>query len=384
MTVLLLARSFPPAVGGLETYVAELFRRVSEPVMVVAPNRPGAETFDAAYPHPVRRYWYPWESDGGKLPLASLAATAVRPALLGRISVVVSEQVQTAAVGVVIGRALGVPHVVFAYGMELSPLRMRRMKEWAFRSSARVIGISRFARERVEQVYGVPPSRTAIVAPGIEPRRFSSAVPVPRWPARSLGPTLMTLGRLDPTQRYKGYDRLLRLTAALVKEFPGVRCIIAGDGPDRTWLQAIAQSLGISDRANFPGYVQDAALPELFAEADLFVLASGESDAREMRVEGYGIVLAEAAAAGVPTIAYRVGGVGDVVQDGVTGVLTEPEEHALFVATRDLLRNHDRRRRMGLVAAELAAKRLGWDRSVTTLVSTLADVRQTSSISRAS
>ena len=384
MRTLLLARSFPPAVGGIETYISELFRRLESPVLVVAPGLSGADEFDASYPHPVRRYWYPWTRGSGKLPLATLAATALPAALSARIDLVISEQVQTAAVGVPLARALGVPHVVFAYGMELSPARMRHMKQWAFGSSARVLAISRFARDTVRQVYDVPASRTAMVAPGIEPMRFSGAASVPRWPQRTSGPTLLTLGRLDPSQRYKGYDRVIRLTAALAADFPGVRCLIAGDGPDREWLESIARALGVSARVEFRGFVADGALPALFAEADLFVLASGTADDPEMRVEGYGIVLAEAAAAGVPSVAYGVGGVLDVVVNDTSGVLTAISEDALLAATRELLHDTERRDRMSRAAVAHARANLGWDRSVGTLRSTIAELRRPTSFSRAS
>ena len=384
MTALLLARSFPPAIGGIETYASELFRRFSEKVLVVAPNLPGAASFDAAYPHEVKRYWYPWSTSSGKLPLATLAATALPAAITNRIDLVISEQVQTAAVGVPLATALGVPHIVFAYGMELSPLRMRRMKQWGFSSSAKVIAISRFARDTVQQTYGIPPARLAIVAPGIDPKRFALAACVARWPARPVGPTLLTLGRLDPTQRYKGYDRVIRLTAALVKDFPGVRLLIAGSGPDREWLEGVAQSLNVADRVHFRGYVPDDALPNLFAEADLFVLASGDTESTEMRVEGYGIVLAEAAAAGIPSVAYRAGGVVDVIEDDETGLLVEPSESHLLDATRGLLHDHARRASLGRAAVERANTQLGWSTSVATLTSTIADVRRQSSLSRAS
>ena len=378
MTALLLARSFPPIVGGIERYISELFRRLPDGVVAVAPDGEGASRFDASFPHPVRRYWLPRLANRGKLPLLSLAARAFPEALRSRPRVVISEQVQTAAIGVPLARALGVPHVVFAYGMEMSPLRMRSMKQWAFRSSARVLAISHFARDIVEQLYQVDRDLIGLVPPGIEPGRFGNRAGAPRWPQRPAGPVLLTLGRLDPTQRYKGYDRVLRLCAALRDEYPLMRCLVVGGGPDRGWLEQIAKQLGIVERVEFRGYVSDERLPELFAEADLFVLASGDPDPMSLRVEGFGIVLAEAAAAGLPSVAYRGGGVGDVVLDSVTGVLTEPSESALVRATRELLRDHYRRCEMGRAASRHAQTRLTWTRSVAALHDILRDLAKSS------
>ena len=73
MTTLLLARSFPPITGGIERYISELFRRLPDSVVTVAPEGEGAARFDASFPHPVRRYWLPDFANHGKMPLAPLA-----------------------------------------------------------------------------------------------------------------------------------------------------------------------------------------------------------------------------------------------------------------------------------------------------------------------
>lgn len=374
MSTLLLARSFPPIVGGIERYISELFRRLPEPVVVVAPGRARAAAFDSAFPHPVRRYWLPEFGSGGKLPLAPLAVRALTVLPRAKPRIVVSEQVQTAAVGIPLARLLGVPHVVFAYGMELSSQRMAAMKRWAFRSSNRILAISHFAAQTVQRLYEIDGDAIRLIPPAIEPERFARDPAMPRWPDRSAGPVLLTLGRLDPTQRYKGYDRVIRLCAALRDEFPFLRLIIGGSGPDRPWLEQQAAELGIRDRVEFRGYVPDEKLPAVFAEADLFVLASGDAEPSSLRVEGFGIVLAEAAAAGLPSLAYGVGGVADVVSSGTTGLLIEPNETALLVGARALLHDHERRHQMAHAAARHANKCLTWERSVAAMQQTLHEL----------
>jgi phosphatidylinositol alpha-1,6-mannosyltransferase len=251
---------------------------------------------------------------------------------------------------------------------------MARLKRWAFRSSSRILAISHFAADTVKRLYDIDGDSIRLVAPAIEPDRFERKRGLPRWPERKIGPVLLTLGRLDPTQRYKGYDRVIRLCAALRDEYPFIRLIVGGSGPDREWLQELALGLGIADRVEFRGYVPDEQMPGLFAEADLFVLASGDAEPSSLRVEGFGIVLAEAAAAGLPSLAYAVGGVSDVVADGVSGLLTAPNEDALLKAARTLLGDHQRRHEMANAAVQHARSCLTWERSVAALHQTLQEL----------
>ena len=373
MTTLLLTRSFSPMVGGIERFMAELFRRVPAPVVIVAPSWPGDEETDASYPHAVHRFWYPWSSASGKLPLLTLGATAIARLIATRPSLVISDQVQTAAAGIPIARLAGAPHVVFAHGLELTPQRLARAKSWALHSSTMIIANSSFTRDTIMKLYAVSGEKIRIVHPGIDAAALSRGN-TDRWPTRETGPVLIALGRLDATQTYKGFDRLIRLTARLWPEFPGIRCVIGGSGSDLPRLEAVARDARIAERVDFRGRVDDPEMPNFFREGDLFVLPSGDTNAAEMRVEGYGMVYAEAAAAGLPAIAYRLGGVSDVITDGVTGLLTDPNEDALFIAAQGLLRDGDRMRRFGREAARRAREVLDWNVSVESFRSAMASL----------
>ncbi|WP_331072255.1 glycosyltransferase family 4 protein [Longimicrobium sp.] len=110
----------------------------------------------------------------------------------------------------------------------------------------------------------------------------------------------------------KGVDTLLRAFARL--HAPGAVAVVAGDGPDRDALAALARELGIAERVRFPGFVQPARLPGLFAAADAFVLPS--------HAEGWGVVVPEAMAAGLPVLASeRVNAAADLVAEGRSGWL---------------------------------------------------------------
>ena len=136
----------------------------------------------------------------------------------------------------------------------------------------------------------------------------------PVKPAPPGPPVIGTLGRLHDN---KGIDVMLRAFARLRDQGVTARLRIAGDGPERARLQALAGELGVGDLVEFPGWVTAA---DYLATLDLFVLPS--------RVEPFGLVVAESMAAGVPVVASRIDGPREILGGGELGRLVAPEDDA--------------------------------------------------------
>ncbi len=134
-----------------------------------------------------------------------------------------------------------------------------------------------------------------------------------RFPPRTEG-VIKTLGRFVPK---KGFDVLLRATAAAVAKGARFRLEIAGDGPECDTLKALARNLGLEGRVSFSGWISD--VPAFLANADLFVLPS--------RMEPFGLVLLEAMACGVPIVSTRVSGPLQILDEG-TALFTPPDDPA--------------------------------------------------------
>jgi glycosyltransferase involved in cell wall biosynthesis len=146
--------------------------------------------------------------------------------------------------------------------------------------------------------------------------------------------------------RRKRVDILLRAFAEVKAKSPRARLVIVGGGPLETELKALATELGVNDAVQFTGLLKEFPL-ELFRSADLFVSAS-ES-------ESFGLVFGEAMAFRLPVVACRVGGIPEVVEDGVTGRLVPANDPAaMSKALLELLQDNQVRLRMG----EAAAKRV--------------------------
>jgi len=121
----------------------------------------------------------------------------------------------------------------------------------------------------------------------------------------------------------KGCDVLIKAFKRVVVSRPHKAMLwIVGDGDERRDLEALVIKLGLSSAVRFFGQQSNENLPDIYAGADLFVLPS--------TTEGQGVVLLEAMAAGVPTIACQVGGVKEVIDDAVTGWLVKPTDSGLL------------------------------------------------------
>jgi rhamnosyl/mannosyltransferase len=147
---------------------------------------------------------------------------------------------------------------------------------------------------------------------------------------------ILFVGRL---RYYKGLDTLLQSLTLL----PEAQLTLVGEGPMRRTWEALSQKLGLTERVIFRGEVDDAALPDYYKQADLFVLPAS------VRAEAFGTVLLEAMASGLPCITTELDtGTSWVVEDGVTGIIVPPDDpEALTQAVRTLMQDPSLRSAMG-------------------------------------
>jgi glycosyltransferase involved in cell wall biosynthesis len=181
--------------------------------------------------------------------------------------------------------------------------------------------ISNFCRSQIMMYTPVDRwNRLHIVHCGVDPGEYH----VRRHSGR--GSRLLFTGRLS---EMKGIPILLSAIATLKDSWPELIVDLAGDGPDRGVIEAEIQRLGIAEHVRILGYQSSEQVRELLRHADVFVLPSF--------AEGVPVVLMEAMASGVPVIATRIAGIPELVEDGVSGLLTAPGDSAALVAAIDRL-----------------------------------------------
>jgi glycosyltransferase involved in cell wall biosynthesis len=176
----------------------------------------------------------------------------------------------------------------------------------------RVVVPSRYSAVVAAEVYALAPARIAVVPEPIDlaewRRRFAAAEPRPRT-----RPTVLSVARMYAR---KHLDDLLRATVTLRRRIPDVEIRIVGEGPMAEPLRRLHAELGLGDTVRFLGEVSRSQLSVEYVSADCFCLPTVQ--------EGFGLVFAEAMAAGLPVVACRAAAVPEIVADGRTGVLVTP------------------------------------------------------------
>lgn len=151
---------------------------------------------------------------------------------------------------------------------------------------------------------------------------------------------MMVLARLAGAERYKGVDELLELMPNLLKRVPELVFLLAGDGDDRSRLEAKANALGVADRVRFVGYVSESEKVSYYRLADAFVMPG--------RCEGFGIVYLEAMACGVPVVASSLDGSQEAVRFGKLGLAIDPDDRTALMDAIVITLNAEKRVPEGL------------------------------------
>jgi phosphatidylinositol alpha-1,6-mannosyltransferase len=206
--------------------------------------------------------------------------------------------------------------VVFTHGVEVwQPLGWPRGA--ALRQSDLVIGPSVDTVQHLISKQHLPPGKVQLLAWALDPEfeaRVSSGdrpLPPPGFPRT--GRIILTVGRWDSAEQYKGADTLIAALPRILQAIPDASLVLVGDGNDRLRLEQLARDSGISEHTHFLRRLQPEQLFACYANCDLFALPS--------RGEGFGLVFLEAMACAKPVIGGMHGGIPDIVENGVTGLL---------------------------------------------------------------
>jgi phosphatidyl-myo-inositol dimannoside synthase len=257
------------------------------------------------------------------------------------------------------------PLVILAHGAELLPPVSRwRRKLWntlqrrVLESADLVITNSEYTRKLV---CSVAPKATGRAIPlAVDAERFAPGVREASKDKFGLsGKTVLcTVSRL---QQYKGHDVVLRAIASLApNEREHIIYLIAGHGPHEQELKELAVKLGLDRQIRWLGFVSETELPEIYRASDLFVLCTREAP-QEQAVEGFGLVLLEAQACGVPVVGTKTGGIPEAIKNGEGGWLIEQDNSAkLAEILSELVRTPEAFRQAGMQARQRVLRECTW------------------------
>lgn len=363
MKILMLSWNFPPVRGGIEDVVANLLEglraaghevrvitahvaQANDPPAVIRASRPGVRAF-----------------------LLAAVGRGLALARVERPDVVLCGSVVAAPAAWVLRQRFGVPYLVLVHGTDV--VRGGRLHRWAvrwlLRRAARIASNSANTLRLLEKM-GLPAERVDVIHPGVWAERFAPAALAPdraELPEAEGRRILLTVGRLV---RRKGVLPFVEhVMPALVSQVPEVLLVVVGDDPIhslahserlRGRIEQRVRELNLQDHVALLGEVSEKRLLGLFARADLFVLPCLDLPDD---IEGFGIVFIEAGLAGTPSVATGVGGIPEAVEDGRTGILVAPGDHAAMLQViRELLADEPRRRALGEAAAARGRAQFDW------------------------
>ncbi len=350
------------AVGGLERHVLTLIERLRgvHHVEVFCDDVPGAEHFRAdlraidiaprmmrAHAGSTRGVARPLMAG---LPVALEVWSAFKTARLdlvhfhaGQLGLMYAPAAAACAAGIA-SRILTLHNPILRH-----PGLRRGIDALALRCFSRIVTVSEYMKHELVQKKGVAADRISVIPNGVEPREFE-AIPSRSQALAELGlqENTMAVGLVGRLHHLKGADYLIEAIPRVLASKPDVKFVFIGAGPEEQSLKALAEQRAVADAVLFAGYRRDAR--RLMPAFDIVVLPS--------RDEAQSISLLEAMACRRPVVAANVGGVPEVVDDGITGLLYPAGNvQALAEAVLALLNDGGRRKAMGEAGRQRVANR---------------------------
>jgi glycosyltransferase involved in cell wall biosynthesis len=257
--------------------------------------------------------------------------------------------------GAVAARSLGLP-VVRSRHVSIPILKRRAL---VYRLAHRII-TSGDGVKAIVRAAGIPDDRIVAVSAGLDTARFHRGVSGAGVRAE-LELTGQVVGLVANIRGSKGHQYFLESAARILREAPGTRFLIVGDGVGFDDVRRRIHDLGLERAVVMTGFRRD--VPEVLAALDVLVLPSIRSEATPQ-------VIPQALAVGTPVVATAIGGIPEIVRDGETGRLVPPADaNALAQAILELLRDRGRARALAAAGAALVRERFT---SATTMAATTA------------
>jgi phosphatidyl-myo-inositol dimannoside synthase len=270
--------------------------------------------------HPLRYAWRAWRE-----------ARAICP------EIIICGHINLLPVAARLRRRFGGRLLLELYGVDAWQPH-KHFRAWMTGQIEIALSISRFTMERFAVWSGCAPHQLRVLPNAIDPDRYHMR----EKPAELLRRTglegrkiLMTLARVDASERYKGQREIIELLPRLRESFPDLVYVIAGTGNDVEYLRSLATNNCVQDHVLFAGRIPAEEIVDWYNLADAFAMPSTG--------EGFGFVFLEAAACGVPVLGGSIDGSRDALREGKLGIAVDPRDHERLAEGILTLLNTDRK-----------------------------------------
>lgn len=378
MNILILNDDFPPTKGGIAVFLSELSTglvKKGNAVTVLVKEMPDFEEYDERQSYPVIRY-----SISRRLNSLRICWQLFRQIMRVKPDILFMGGVlATRGLPVLPFRwFLRIPYVVLCHDGNLGIAKasiLNKISVYTLMKNAKLILANSGYTRRLLIERGFSNEKIRILTPGIDINFFSplSDEAIIKQIRSKYGadgvPLLVNVGRLVPKKNQKG---IIRAIAKLRNQKVPVKCIIAGDGPERENLENIIEELEIGKHISLIGPVSRKIVRELFQAADIVILPSIIHDGN---YESFGIVAIEASACGKPVIIGSKGGQGDTVIPDKTGIIVDAEDYNnIAKAITYLIDRRDIGNRMGKAGRRHVVENFSWDKIAERAANLLSEV----------
>jgi len=252
------------------------------------------------------------------------SVAALQTALLRRVDLIFCGHLFMAPLAAVIARLKRAKLIVQTHGIEAWS-RPSKAQRSALEAADLVLCVSRHTRAAVLSWAATAPERVLVVPDTVREAFTPGDGSTQRTRLGLEGKRiLLTVGRMDSGERYKGQDCVIAAIPELVTKGHDIYYLVVGEGADRSRLEALAREAGLSNRVRFLGHVGLPTLVEIYRTSDLFVMPSTG--------EGFGVAFLEAMASGTPALGLGVAGATDALADGQLGTLVAENDLPCAVA----------------------------------------------------
>ena len=366
MRRLIVTLEYPPQIGGIASYVLNFLKHVNKDEYVLyAPKANGDKEFDNNYGWKVYRrnpYYSLWPK------WLKMFFQILRIIIKERISEIhIHHVLPCGYLGLLFKRILNIDYVIFLHGSDVTigtrTAWKKRMFSMVVRNAKEVIANSNFLENKIKQrIDKLPNVKVLYPCPS---DKFLEKVPeeelmVLREKMALRGKkVVITVSRMVDG---KGFPHIIRLLSAVCREVPNVVWFFVGDGPKKQTIMDLVQRYYLQGVVRFLGAIPNDQLPKYYQVSDLFVLLSHQDEEAE---ESWGSVFLEAAASGIPTIAGRVGGVEEAVDNLRTGIIVDVYQEKMVVnSIVSLLKNESFAKELGKWGKERVEKEFRWEHQI--------------------
>jgi glycosyltransferase involved in cell wall biosynthesis len=241
--------------------------------------------------------------------------------LFQRPKLVITTHINFTPAAYLLKQLMGIPYWAVAHGVDAWNIQQPIVRR-ALHHADRILPVSGYTRDRLLAEQNLNSSRLSILPNTFDHHRWQIA-PKPqylleRYQISPQQPTILTVARLDRSERYKGYDQILKALPKIRAHIPDIHYILVGKGSDRPRIEQLITDLNLHDYVTLAGFIPDAELCDHYNLCDVFAMPS--------KGEGFGIVYLEALACGKPTLGGNQDGAIDALCHGKLGALVNPDD----------------------------------------------------------